>query len=223
VYIKLLRRVKAMGNENIKTLIGSPAPLFKVSGYDAARGSFDTYALEDYIGRYIMLFFYPGDFTFVCPTELVALAALKDQFEANGVQVFVISTDSKFSHKNWNEIELSKAVGGNYPFPMLSDTMGSIGSRYGIFNESDGVDLRGVVMIDKKGKVQVNYVNAAPVGRNPKELLRVAMALKEYDENGGKVIPACWLPGDDTIDPSFDNSGKMWENYKGIMEGERKK
>ncbi|MDR3076228.1 MAG: peroxiredoxin [Synergistaceae bacterium] len=211
-----------MEKESAKVSIGSSAPLFKAAGYDALNGRFDTYSLEDYIGKYIMLFFYPGDFTFVCPTELVALAALKDQFESAGVQVFVISTDSKFSHKNWNELELSKAVGGDYPYPMLSDRTGIIGSPYGIFNEADGVDLRGVVLIDKKGYVKANYVNAAPIGRNPSELLRIAMALKEFDDNGGRVIPACWMPGDETIDPSFDNSGKMWENYKGIMSEKKK-
>ena len=204
-------------NENLAS-VGAKAPLFKAAGYDAPNKRFDNYALEDYVGKYIMLFFYPGDFTFVCPTELVALAALKKQFDECGVQVFVISTDSKFSHKNWNEMELAKAVGGDYPYPMLSDRLGALGSPYGIFNEADGVDLRGVVLIDKKGFVQVVSVNAAPIGRNPKELLRLAMALKEFDDNGGRVIPACWMPGDDTIDPTFDNSGKMWENYKGVME-----
>jgi peroxiredoxin (alkyl hydroperoxide reductase subunit C) len=201
--------------------IGSSAPKFKAAGFDALKGRFETYSLEDYIGSYILLFFYPGDFTYVCPTELVALAALKDQFESIGVKVFVVSTDSKFSHKNWNELELSEVLGSDYPYPMLSDTLGTIGSPYGIFNEEDGVDLRGVVLIDKKGVIQLVYVNAAPLGRNPKELLRLAMALKEHD-GSGSVIPACWLPGEDTIDPTINNSGKMWTNYKGIMENEKK-
>ncbi|MDR1965434.1 MAG: peroxiredoxin [Synergistaceae bacterium] len=199
--------------------IGEEAPLFKVPGFDAVNGRFDTYSLADYIGKYVLLFFYPGDFTYVCPTELVALASLKEKFDATGTQVFVVSTDSKFSHKNWNEIELSKAVNGNYPFPMLADTLGVIGTPYGVFKEDDGVDLRGVVLIDKKGIVQLIYVNAPPLGRNPQELLRLVLALKEHDDNGGRVIPACWVPGDDTIDPSYENSGNMWNNYKKLMEG----
>jgi peroxiredoxin (alkyl hydroperoxide reductase subunit C) len=209
-------------SDAVVTRVGEKAPLFKVAGFDAANERFDTYALEDYTGKYVLLFFYPGDFTYVCPTELVSIASLKEKFDALGVQVFVVSTDSKFSHKNWNEIELSKAVGGNYPYPMLSDTVGQIGAPYGIFNETDGVDLRGVVLIDKKGVVQIISVNAAPLGRNPKELLRLVTALKEHDNSGGRVIPACWIPGDETIDPSYDNSGKMWNNYKNILENEKK-
>jgi peroxiredoxin (alkyl hydroperoxide reductase subunit C) len=204
------------------TRVGEKAPFFKVAGFDAAKGSFDTYSLEDYAGKYILLFFYPGDFTYVCPTELVSLASLKEKFESLGVQVFVVSTDSKFSHKNWNEIELAKAVGENYPYPMLSDTMGQIGAPYGIFKEADGVDLRGVVLIDKKGTVQIVSVNAPQIGRNPKELLRLVAAQKEHDDTGGRVIPACWIPGDDTIEPLFENSGNMWNNYKDIMESEKK-
>jgi peroxiredoxin (alkyl hydroperoxide reductase subunit C) len=209
-------------SDTVVTRVGEKAPSFKVAGFDAVNERFDTYALEDYAGKYVLLFFYPGDFTYVCPTELVSIASLKGKFDALGAQVFVVSTDSKFSHKNWNEIELSKAVGGNYPYPMLSDTLGQIGAPYGIFNEVDGVDLRGVVLIDKKGVAQIISVNAAPLGRNPKELLRLVTALKEHDDSGGRVIPACWIPGDETIDPSYDNSGKMWNNYKNILENEKK-
>lgn len=167
-----------------------------------------------------MWFFFsiPADFTYVCPTELVSMASLKDKFNEAKVQVLVISTDSKFSHKEWNESELSKAVGSNYPYPMLVDTMGRIGKPYGIFDEEEGVDLRGTVLIDKDGIVQQISVNASSLGRNPHELLRTAQALKEHDD-GGKVIPACWSPGGDVIEPSYENSGKMWNNYKGVMQG----
>jgi peroxiredoxin (alkyl hydroperoxide reductase subunit C) len=197
--------------------IGKAAPNFEVPGFDAVKGNFGTYSLSNYKGKYVVLFFYPGDFTYVCPTELIALAALKDKFAKAGIEVFVISTDSKFSHKEWNESELSKAHGASYPFPMLSDTLGRIGTPYGIFDEEGGVDLRGVVLIDKKGIVQSISVNAAPLGRNPQEVYRLSLALKEHEESGGKVIPACWVPGNDVIDPSFENSGKMWNNLQGII------
>ncbi|MDR3333084.1 MAG: peroxiredoxin, partial [Synergistaceae bacterium] len=179
--------------------IGQEAPDFSAPGFDAVKGSFESYSLSSCRGKYVLLFFYPGDFTYVCPTELVSIASLEDKFGDLGVQVFVVSTDSKFAHKEWNESELSKAVGGSYPYPMLSDTLGRIGRPYGIFNEKDGVDLRGVVLIDKKGVTQLIYVNAGPIGRNPKELLRLAQALKAHDDNGGKVIPACWIPGEEVI------------------------
>jgi peroxiredoxin (alkyl hydroperoxide reductase subunit C) len=198
--------------------IGKPAPNFEVQGFDAVKGSFETYSLANLKGKYVLLFFYPGDFTYVCPTELISIASLKDEFAKAGVQVFVISTDSKFSHKEWNESELSKAHGSSYPYPMLADSLGKIGAPYGIFDEEGGVDLRGTVLIDKKGVVQSVSINAAPLGRNPKELLRVALALKEHDDNGGKVIPACWVPGDEVIDPTYANSGKMWNNYKGVIQ-----
>jgi peroxiredoxin (alkyl hydroperoxide reductase subunit C) len=199
------------------TRIGKPAPNFEVPGFDAVKGSFETYKLSDLKGKYVVLFFYPGDFTYVCPTELIALASLKDKFADAGVQVFVVSTDSKFSHKEWNESELSKAHGSNYPFPMLADTLGKVGAEYGIFDEEGGVDLRGVVIIDKKGLVQSVNINAAPLGRNPQEVLRVALALQEHDDSGGKVIPACWVPGADVIDPSYENSGKMWKNLETVI------
>jgi peroxiredoxin (alkyl hydroperoxide reductase subunit C) len=198
--------------------IGAEAPSFEVPGFDAVKGKFDTFSLANYKGKYVILFFYPGDFTYVCPTELVSVASLKDKFAEAGIQLFVISTDSKFSHKEWTESELAPAVGGSYPFPMLADSLGKIGKPYGIFDENGGVDLRGVVIIDKKGIVQSISVNAAPLGRNPKEILRVALALKEHDDNGGKVIPACWVPGDEVIDPTYENSGKMWDNYKSVMQ-----
>ena len=206
------------------TLIGKPAPDFTADGFDAVKGSFEKYSLSSYKGKYVMLFFYPGDFTYVCPTELVSLASLKDEFAKAGVQVFVISTDSKFSHKEWNASELSKALKGDYPFPMLADTLGKIGSQYGIFDADAGVDLRGAVLIDKKGCVQMLTIYASHLGRNPKELIRAALAMKEHDDNGGKVMPACWTPGDDVIDPSFENSGKMWDNLqavvsKGVIQG----
>ena len=198
--------------------IGKPAPDFEVPGFDAVKGNFGTYSLKDFKGKYVVLFFYPGDFTYVCPTELISLASLKDKFVEAGIQVLVISTDSKFSHKEWNESELSQAHGANYPFPMLSDALGKIGSSYGIFDEEGAVDLRGVVLIDKNGLVQAVHINAAPLGRNPQELLRVALAMKEFNDNGGKVIPACWVPGNDVIEPTFENSGKMWNNYKSVIQ-----
>jgi peroxiredoxin (alkyl hydroperoxide reductase subunit C) len=197
--------------------IGKEAPLFTVQGFDAVNECFETYSLQDYRGKYVLLFFYPGDFTYVCPTELVSIASLKEKFAAAETQVFVISTDSRFSHKEWNESELSAAVGSSYPYPMLSDSLGKIGRPYGIFDEEDGVDLRGVVLIDKKGVVQLISVNAPPLGRNPKEILRANLALKQHDD-GGKVIPACWNPGDDVIDPTYENSGNMWSNYKNVIQ-----
>ncbi|GHV51908.1 selenocysteine-containing peroxiredoxin PrxU [Synergistales bacterium] len=204
--------------------VGKAAPVFTADGFDAVNGSFEKYSLDKYKGKYVVLFFYPGDFTFVCPTELVSLASLKEDFAEAGAQVFAVSTDSKFSHKAWDESELSKANGAPFPFPMLADRLGKIGAPYGIFDSEAGVDIRGVVIIDKEGAVQHIGINAGPLGRNPKEVLRITLALKEHTESGGKAIPACWIPGGETIEAKIENSGKMWNNYqaviqKGIVQG----
>jgi alkyl hydroperoxide reductase subunit AhpC len=198
--------------------VGKAAPNFEVAGFDAVKGSFETYSLSNFKGKYVVLFFYPADFTFVCPTELVSIASLKDEFTKANAQVFTISTDKEFTHKAWNEGELKSAVGADYPYPMLADTLGKVGAPYGIFSEESGLDLRGVVIIDKKGVVQSLSINNAPIGRNPKEVLRVLLAIKEHDDSGGKVIPACWVPGDEVIDAKIENSGKMWDNYKNVIQ-----
>ena len=199
------------------TVIGTKAPDFTAEGFDATKGSFEKYTLSDYLGKYVLLFFYPGDFTYVCPTELVSLASLKDEFAKSDINVFVISIDSKFSHKEWNASELSRALNDGYPYPMLSDVTGKIGGAYGIFDEEAGVNLRGAVLIDREGYIQILSIYPAHLGRNPRELIRASLAMKEYDDNGGKVLPACWTPGEDAIDPSFENAGRMWENMQDVV------
>ena len=197
--------------------VGEQAPDFWVEGFDAEGKCFDIYTLHQYAGRPVLLFFYPGNFTYVCPTELVALASMKNDFDNIGLQVLVISTDSKFSHKRWNESELSRSIGMQYPYPMLSDASGSIGSQYNIFCEKNGVNMRGIVLIDKNGIVQLIFINAPTLGRNPHEILRFALALKMHEDSGGKAIPACWVPGNDVIDPSFENSGNVCANYEKML------
>lgn len=196
--------------------IGDRAPNFTANGFDARKDSFESYTLSSYRGKWVLLFFYPGDFTYVCPTELSVLARFKTEIDELRAKVFVISTDSKFSHKQWNECELSKAVDGGYPFPMLSDATGSIGSPYNIYDHQNGVELRGTVIINPHGVVLYIAVNTAELGRNPVEIIRCMKALQEH-EASGRVMPACWLPGGETIDPSCENCGKMWEKHKQLL------
>ena len=160
----------------------------------------------------MLLFFYPGDFTYVCPTELQSLVDYKRDFEELNVQVFLISTDSKFSHKQWNEYELSKMIEGGTTFPMLPDQTGALGKVYNFYDAEQGVDRRGTVIIDPDGVVQLIYVNASPIGRHPGEIVRCIRALKEFRDKGN-VVPACWNPGSPTIRPTYENSGKIWEVY----------
>ncbi|MDR1977321.1 MAG: peroxiredoxin [Synergistaceae bacterium] len=195
-----------------KVGIGEPAPDFSVEGFSAKDNAFKKYALSEFRGKWVLLFFYPGDFTYVCPTELQSLAEYKQDFDELKVQVFLVSTDSKFSHKQWNEYELSKMIDGGMPYSMLPDQTGALGKPYGFYDATQGVDLRGTVVIDPDGAVQLIYVNASAVGRHPGEIVRCIRALKEARENGG-VIPACWIPGLEKIDPSYENSGKIWESY----------
>jgi peroxiredoxin (alkyl hydroperoxide reductase subunit C) len=195
-----------------KVSIGETAPDFSVEGFSAKDKKFQKYALSTYRGKWVLLFFYPGDFTYVCPTELQSLVDYKRDFEELNVQVFLISTDSKFSHKQWNEYELSKMIEGGTTFPMLPDQTGALGKVYNFYDAEQGVDRRGTVIIDPDGVVQLIYVNASAVGRHPGEIVRCIRALKEFRDKGN-VVPACWSPGSPTIQPTYENSGKVWEVY----------
>ncbi|MDR1977780.1 MAG: peroxiredoxin [Synergistaceae bacterium] len=198
--------------------IGEQAPDFSVEGFSAKDKKFQRYTLSGCRGTWVLLFFYPGDFTYVCPTELQSLVDYKRDLEELKVQVFLISTDSKFSHKQWNEYELSKMIEGGVTFPMLPDQTGMLGRPYDFYDAEQGVDLRGTVVIDPDGVVQLIYVNAAPIGRHPGEIVRCIRALKEFRDKGN-VVPACWTPGVSTIAPTYENSGKMWEAYRKDKKG----
>ena len=198
--------------------VGKEAPDFEVYGFNAVKGSFETYSLSSFKGKYVVLFFYPADFSYVCPTELVSIASLKDEFIKFNAQVFVVSTNKHFTHKAWNACELKNALEGkDYPYPMLSDTLGKIGAHYGIFDEESGMDLRGTVLINKNGVVKSISINDFSLGRNSYEVLRLLLAIKEHDDSGG-LIPACWEPGDEVIEAKFENSGNMWNNHKEVLQ-----
>ena len=132
-----------------------------------------------------------------------------------GVEVLSVSTDSKFSHKVWDETELEKMVDGGIPFPMVADQGGHIGTLYGVYNEETGTELRGRFIIDPDGVVQAMEVLTPPVGRNPNELLRQVQAFQHVRASGGKeATPSGWMPGDPTLKPSPDLAGKVWEVWK---------
>jgi len=146
---------------------------------------------------------------------LAAVAAEYETFQALGVEVLSISTDSRFTHKIWNEIELSKMVDGGIPFPMLSDQGGRIGSVYGVYDEDAGVDIRGRFLIDPDGVIQAMEVLTPPVGRNPKELIRQIQAFQLVRDSGGaEATPSGWYPGDATLKPGPGLVGRVWEVWK---------
>ncbi len=129
------------------------------------------------------------------------------------MEVIAVSVDSAFSHKIWNEIELSKMVEGGIPYPMLSDQNGNIGRAYGVYSEEQGVNFRGRFLIDPKGIVQAMEVLTPPVGRNPAELIRQIKAY-QHNQKTGEVMPSGWTEGAPTIKPSKNLAGNVWKVWK---------
>jgi len=144
---------------------------------------------------------------------LAAVAAHKDDFEDLGVQVLSVSTDSRFTHKIWQEEELSKMVDGGFPFPMLSDQGGRIGKLYGVYDEEGGVDIRGRFLIDPDFNIRAMEVLTPEVGRKVEEVIRQIKAFQHVMETG-EVTPAGWEPGKTTLTPGPDLAGKVWKVWK---------
>lgn len=167
--------------------IGQQAPEFKETAY--VNGDFKDISLSDYKGKWVVLFFYPLDFTFVCPTELRAFAQLNDKFTEAGAQVIACSTDSKFSHKAWFEKDLPEVT-----YPVLADFTKTISADYGVLNEETGFANRGVFIISPEGNVEYTAVTATSVGRNTEEVYRILKATQEPNN-----CPVNWNPGDDTL------------------------
>lgn len=193
-------------------LVGKEAPIFAAPAYH--QGKITNFNLEAYRGKWVMLCFYPGDFTFVCGTEVSAVAANIAEFEKLGVQVASVSVDSPFVHKIWDENELAKIVGNPIPFPMVSDSSGAIGELFGVYDAEAGVDVRGRFLIDPDGKIQTMEILTPPVGRNVSEAIRQIKAYQLVRESAGKELtPAGWQPGKPTLKPGDDLVGKVWQNW----------
>ena len=193
--------------------IGKPAPDFVAKGY--LNGEIKDFKLSDFRGKWVVLCFYPGDFTFVWPTEIAAVAAKYNELKSLGVEVIAISVDSPFVHKIWQEQELNKMVEGGIPFPMLTDKGGNIGRLYGVYDEDSGVDIRGRFLIDPDGIVVAMEILSPPVGRNVDELIRQIQAFQYvYSTDQKEVAPAGWRPGKKTLKPGPDLAGKVWEVWK---------
>lgn len=166
----------------------------------------DVMSFGDLRGSWSVLFFYPADFTFVCPTELEELADMHTQFEDEGVRIVSMSRDTVFVHKAWHDH--SPAI-GKVKFPMGADPTGEVSEMFGVNIFEEGVTLRGTFIIDPEGVIKAVEVNDNSIGRSAKELLRKIKAAKFVNENGGNVCPASWEPGDDTLEPGMDLVGKI--------------
>ena len=168
---------------------------------------FETVSLDKYEGKWKVVFFYPKDFTFVCPTELEDLAAEYDStLKDLGVEVFSVSTDTHFTHKAWHET--SDAV-GKVTYPMLGDPTATISRNFDILREDEGLANRGTFLVDPDGVIQFLEITAEGIGRNAKELVRKVKAAQYVRNNPGEVCPAKWEEGAGTLAPSLDLVGKI--------------
>ncbi|KAL0105036.1 hypothetical protein PUN28_016574 [Cardiocondyla obscurior] len=189
--------------------VQKPAPDF--SGTAVVDGNFAEIKLSDYKGKYVVLFFYPLDFTFVCPTEIIAFSEKISEFKALNTQVIGVSTDSHFSHLAWiNTPRKQGGLGGNLGYPLLSDFSKSISNKYNVLLQDSGIALRGLFLIDKEGLLRHFSVNDLPVGRSVDETLRLIKAFL-FVEKHGEVCPANWQPDSKTIKPNPKDSKEYFE------------
>ena len=162
--------------------------------------------MEELRGKWVVLFFYPADFTFVCPTELEDMAELHDDFKKEGAEILSISTDTVFVHKAWHDA--SDAI-GKITYPMVADPTHELSHAFGVLVDGEGVSLRGTFIINPEGEIKASEINDNSIGRNAKETLRKVQAAKFVAEHDGNVCPANWTPGDDTLEPGLDLVGKI--------------
>ncbi|XP_034313742.1 peroxiredoxin isoform X2 [Magallana gigas] len=188
-----------------------PAPEFK--GQAVVDGEFKDISLANYKGKYLVLFFYPLDFTFVCPTEIIAFSDRVEEFRAINCEVVACSTDSVFSHLAWINTPRKQGGLGNMKIPLLADKTMEISRAYGVLKEDDGISFRGLFIIDDKGNLRQITMNDLPVGRSVDETLRLVQAFQFTDKHG-EVCPAGWKPGADTIRPNVKDSQKYFQKQK---------
>lgn len=178
------------------SLVGKKAPYFEADAVIA--GDFTHVKLDDYQGKYLCLFFYPLDFTFVCPTELHAFSDKIEEFKSRGCEVLACSIDSKFSHLAWLKTPKTKGGIEGVKYPIMADIQKTIARSYGTLFEDAGVAFRGLFMIDKNQVVRHVTINDLPLGRNVDEALRVLDAI-QYHEEHGEVCPANWKKGEKSM------------------------
>ncbi len=183
----------------MSVLVTQPAPDFTAQAV-MPDNTFKDLTLSDYKGQYVVLFFYPLDFTFVCPSELIAFSHRLQEFKDRGVEVIGISVDSHFSHLAWKNTDVNNGGIGNIQYPLVADITKSIARNYDVL-VNDAVALRGSFLIDKEGVVRHQVVNDLPLGRNVDEMLRMVDAL-QFTEEHGEVCPAGWQKGNAGMKPS---------------------
>jgi peroxiredoxin 2/4 len=178
----------------MSVLVGRAAPDFTAAAVMGDGSIKENFKLADYRGKYVVLFFWPLDFTFVCPSEIIAHEHRRKEFEQRGVQLIGVSIDSQFTHYAWRQTPVNKGGIGEIGFPMVADVTHGVSRGYGIEHPADGVAFRASFLIDKKGIVRHQVVNDLPLGRDVDEMLRMVDALQFHEKNG-EVCPAGWKKG----------------------------
>ncbi len=186
----------------MSTLVGTEAPTFTAQAV-AADGSFVELDLASLRGKKVVLFFYPLDFTFVCPSEILAFHNKMAEFDARDTAVLGISVDSHFTHLAWRNTPIDKGGIGPIAFPLVADLTKSIARDYGVLTQNGAVAYRGLFLIDQAGVVRHQLVNDLPLGRSVDEALRVVDALDHHTEHG-EVCPANWRQGQQAIQPNAE-------------------
>ncbi len=188
----------------MQPIINSLIPEFKVEAYKD--GQFITVTDQDVKGKWTIFFFYPADFTFVCPTELVDMADNYEKFQELGVEVYSVSTDSHFVHKAWHD---ASATIRTIKYPMLADPTGALSRAFGVMIEEAGMAYRGTFLVNPEGQIKVAEIHDNNIGRNADELLRKVEAAQFVATHSGEVCPARWKKGEATLKPSIDLVGKI--------------
>ena len=186
------------------SIINSQIKPFKATAF--LNGKFIPVSDTDLKGKWSIVFFYPADFTFVCPTELGDLADVYPEFQKLGVECYSVSTDTHFTHKAWHDT--SETI-QKITYPMIGDPTGAITRNFDVMIEEEGLALRGTFIINPEGVIKVAEIHDLGIGRDAKELLRKVQAAQYVASHPGEVCPAKWTPGDATLTPSLDLVGKI--------------
>ena len=194
----------------MSALVAKPAPEFTAQAV-MPDGSFKEIKLSDYKGKYVILFFYPLDFTFVCPTEIIAFSEKMVEFKKRNTEVLGVSIDSHFSHLAWRNTDRKQGGLGDIQYPLVADVNKKITYDYGVMHEA-GIAFRGLFLIDTNGIVQHQLINNLPLGRNIDEALRMVDALQFHEKNG-EVCPANWSEGSDGMKADPTGSKEYFEKH----------
>jgi len=185
-------------------LINSQLPAFKLQAF--YNNDFVEVSNDNLKGKWSVLFFYPADFTFVCPTELGDMADHYEQLKKMGVEIYSVSTDTHFVHKAWHDTsETIKKV----RFPMLADPTGKLSRDLGVYIEEEGITVRATFVVDPEGNIKLAQMHDNSIGRNADELVRMIQAAQFVASHDGEVCPAKWTPGEETLKPGLDLVGKI--------------